>query len=103
MGIFIRATQDKQIKISGTDITLNEVYMRIEFAARANGMTLEIAPTTFATKQTYSENKPLYTDVITSNLLVDLQPNETQTIDNALNYTAMFYTQLGYDVVIDTL
>jgi hypothetical protein len=103
MGIFIRATQDKQIKISGTDITLNEVYMRIEFAARANGITLEIAPTTFATKQTYSENKPLYTDVITSNLLVDLQPNETQTIDNALNYTAMFYTQLGYDVVIDTL
>lgn len=103
MGIFIRATQDKQIKISGTDITLNEVYMRIEFAARANGITLEIAPTTFASKQTYSENKPLYTDVITSNLLVDLQPNETQTIDNALNYTAMFYIQLGYDVVIDTL
>jgi hypothetical protein len=103
MGIFIRATQDKQIKISGTDITLNEVYMRIEFAARANGITLEIAPTTFASKQTYSENKPLYTDVITSNLLLDLQPNETQTIDNALNYTAMFYTQLGYDVVIDTL
>ena len=103
MGIFIKATQDKEIKISGTDITLNEVYMRIEFAARANGRTLEIAPTTFASKQTYSENKPLYTDVITSNLLVDLQPNETQTIDNVLNYTTMFYTQLGCDTVIDNL
>jgi len=103
MGIFIKATQDKEIKISGTDITLNEIYMRIEFAARANGKTLEIAPTTFASKETYTENKPLYTDVVISNILVELQPNENQTIETALNYTSMIYTQLGYQTIIEPI
>ena len=53
MGIFIRPTQEKKIKISGTDIELNEVYGRIDFVGRQDGRNLEIATTT------YVVNKPI--------------------------------------------
>lgn len=101
MGLLIKSTQNKEIKISGTDITLNEVYCRIEFAARANGKILEIAPITYSSKQTYIENKPLFTDAPISTLSVEIQPTEVQSIETALLYTSMYYTQLGYDVVVE--
>lgn len=102
MGLLIKSTQNKTIQISGTDILLNEVYMRIEFAARANGITLEIAPTTYSSRETYLENKPLYTDIQTNNIIVDILNTESQTIDTALNYTKSIYEQLGYEVIIIT-
>lgn len=103
MGLQIKSTVTKPIKISGTDIELQEVYMRIEFAGRANGKVLEISPMTYSSKQTYSENKPLFTDVQTTNYVVELLPTESQSIETALDYTKVVYERLGYEVVIETI
>ena len=103
MGLQIKSTVTKPIKISGTDIELQEIYMRIEFAARSNGKVLEISPMTYSAKSTYLENKPLFTDIQTTNFVVELLPNELQSIDVALTYTKYVYEQLGYEVNIETL
>ena len=40
MAILIKGTTEKQIKLSGTDITIPEIYGRVEFVGRANGTNL---------------------------------------------------------------
>jgi hypothetical protein len=101
MAILIKSTQEKSIKISGTDIELNEVYGRIEFVGRQSGTTLEIASTTFVNKTTYAEGKPIFTDIPQGNFHVQLQVGEEQTIQTALTYAKAGFEQLGYQVVID--
>jgi len=103
MGIYIRPTQDKKIKISGTDIEINEVYGRIEFVSRKNGKTIEIATVTFANKSTYSENKPIFTDIPQNNFYAELQVGEEQSIQTALNYTKIGFEQLGYEVEVEVI
>ena len=53
MSLTIKSTEEKSIKIAGTEFTLESVYGRLEFAARANGLTLEIATATYVSKETY--------------------------------------------------
>ena len=101
MGLFIRPTQEKTIKISGTDIELNEVYGRIEFVGRQDGKTLEIATTTFVNKQTYTEGKPIFTDIPQGNFYTQLENGEVQSIQTALDYAKIGFEQLGYVVSID--
>lgn len=101
MGILIKQTTDKKIKISGTDIELNEVYGRIDFVGRQDGKTLEIATTTYVNKQTYTEGKPIFTDIPQGNFYTQLQENEEQTIQTVLSYAKVGFEQLGYEVVID--
>ena len=101
MGIFIRPTVDKKIKISGTDIELNEVYGRIDFVGRQDGKNLEIATTTYVSKQTYTEGKPIFTDIPQGNFYSQLQANEEQTIHTALLYAKLGFEQLGYEAVMD--
>jgi hypothetical protein len=101
MGLFIKETQDKTILISGTDITLNEVYMRVAFSARANGKTIEIAPTVYSNKDSYLNNKPLSTDIQTNNYIVNILDTENQTIETALSYTKTIYEELGYVVIVE--
>jgi hypothetical protein len=101
MGLFIRPTEEKTIKISGTDIELNEVYGRIEFVGRQDGKTLEIATTTFVNKQTYAEGKPIFTDIPQGNFYTQLENGEVQSIQTALDYAKIGFEQLGYVVSID--
>jgi hypothetical protein len=101
MGLFITPTEEKTIKISGTDIELNEVYGRIEFVGRQDGKTLEIATTTFVNKQTYTEGKPIFTDIPQGNFYIQLQNGEVQSIQTALDYAKIGFEQLGYIVTID--
>jgi hypothetical protein len=102
MGIFIRPTVDKKIKISGTDIELNEVYGRIDFVGRQDGKNLEIATTTYVSKQTYTEGKPIFTDIPQGNIYTQLQETEEQSVQTALLYAKLGFEQLGYEAVIDT-
>ena len=102
MGLFIRPTQEKKIKISGTDIELNEVYGRIDFVGRQDGKTLEIATTTFVSKQNYLEGKPIFTDIPQGNIYTQLQETEEQSVQTALLYAKLGFEQLGYEAVIDT-
>ena len=103
MGIFIRPTVDKKIKISGTDIELNEVYGRIDFVGRQDGKNLEIATTTYVNKQTYAEGKPIFTDIPQGNFYTELQVGEEQTVQTALQYAKLGFEQLGYEVVVDQI
>jgi hypothetical protein len=102
MGIFIRPTVDKKIKISGTDIELNEVYGRIDFVGRQDGKNLEIATITYVSKQTYTEGKPIFTDIPQGNFYTQLQETEEQSVQTALLYAKLGFEQLGYEAVIDT-
>jgi len=101
MGLEIKSTQEKSIKIIGTEITLESVYGRIEFAARADGKTLEIAISTYASRDAFKMGaSPITTDVQQGNLNVNLQEGEIQSIDTAQIYSQQAYLQLGYSVDI---
>lgn len=101
MGLIINSTDEKTITITGTEIQVPNVYGRIEFAGRADGKTLEIAITTYASQQAFESGAAaLSTDVQMGNLTVELQPTEMQSIETALQYASAVYTQQGYVVQV---
>lgn len=101
MSITIKATEQKSILISGTEFTLESVYGRLEFAARANGLTLEIATATYVSKETYQEGMLLYTDIQAGNIVATLEEGEIQSLETAEKYAKLGFEQLGYEVVIN--
>jgi len=102
MGLIINATEENSIKIVGTDITLKSVYGRIEFAGRADGKTLEIAVSTYASKAAFESNASvLSTNVQQGSFTVEILPTELQSIDTAHEYGKQAFEQLGYIVEID--
>lgn len=101
MSITIKSTEQKTIMISGTEIPLTEVYGRLEFVGRANGLTLEIATSTFVNKTTYEEGKPLFTDIPSGNINASLEIDEEQSLETAHKYAKIAYEQLGYEVLIN--
>jgi hypothetical protein len=102
MGLIIKATEEKGIKIIGTEIILESVYGRIEFAGRANGRTLEIAIATYASKEAFEESaSAMSTDVQQGSFTVDIQTTESQSIETAHEYAKLAYEQMGYEVIIN--
>lgn len=101
MALIIKGTENKDIKIAGTDLNIPEVYGRVEFVGRANGQTLEIAVITYVSKQTYEENKPVFTDIPNGNFNATLEAGEEQSLDTAHKYGKLGFEQLGYEVSID--
>ena len=100
MGLLVSATTDKKILIKGTEIELASVYVRLEYAARANGITLEIAATTYASKQAYKENQgAIFTDVQQGAFSIELQPEEQQNLTSAELYSKLAFELIGYVVV----
>lgn len=100
MAILIKESTDKSITIDGTDLQLTEVYGRIEFVGRADGRTMEIAVAIYTNYATYSQNKPVFTDIPIGNINATLDDTEQQTIDTAHKYAQIAYQQLGYNVEI---
>jgi len=102
MGLIINATEENSITIVGTDIALKSVYGRIEFAGRADGKTLEIAVSTYASKEAFeSKASVLSTNVQQGSFTVEIQATEMQSIDTAHEYGKQAFEQLGYTVIID--
>ena len=101
MALIIKAKGQKTITISGTDLKLSEVYGRIEFVGRANGTTLEIATTTFVSRTTFEEGKPVFTDIPNGNINATIETTELQSLETAHKYAKMAYEQEGYEVVIN--
>jgi hypothetical protein len=101
MALIIKAKGQKTITISGTDLKLSEVYGRIEFVGRANGTTLEIATTTFVSRTTFEEGKPVFTDIPSGNINATIETTEVQSLETAHKYAKMAYEQEGYEVIID--
>jgi hypothetical protein len=98
MGLLVKQKESKII-ITGTTIEMPEVYCRIEFAGRANGKTLEVASSNYASKIAFKEGaNAISTNVPNGNLTVELQEGETQTIETALSYVQVALEQAGYEV-----
>jgi len=100
MAILIKATEEKKITISGTDIELSSVYGRIRFLGDFNGKSIEGEVMTFANSQTFAEGKQLYTDVPIGNYKANLEEGEIQSLETAHKYAKIAYEQQGYLVDI---
>jgi len=99
MGLIIKS---ENIEITGTSIKLPEVYGRIEFAGRANGKTLEIVLTTYASKQAFKSGASVIsTSVPMGNFSVEILSEENQSIETAHNYTKSLLEQQGFETTID--
>jgi len=101
MALIVKETSDKKITISGTKITLPQIYVRLEFAGRADGKTLEVSMASFSSKETFLEGKLLFTDVPQGNINVEILPTEAQSVEIAHKYAKEAYVQMGYSVEID--
>lgn len=100
MAILIKSNKGKSITILGTELNIDSVYGRIEFAARANGKTLDIAVTTYASIETFKSSQPIFTDVQQLTFTVDILPTELQDINTANKYASLAYEQIGYTTEI---
>ena len=102
MGLLIKQAENKNIKIQGTEIELPSVYGRIEFAGRADGTTLEVNISTYASKQAFKDGASvLSTDVTQGTFTVTLQEGQLQTVEMAHQYAKLAYEQFGYEVEIN--
>lgn len=101
MGLVIKPQGEKKITIKGTEIEMPEVYGRIEFGCRKDGKTIEVAVSTYASKQAFKDGASVITtSVQQGNFVVELQEGELQTVDVALAYTKTALEQQGYDVTL---
>lgn len=102
MGLIITSTETKKIVITGTEIELPNVYGRVEFAARANGITLEISLATFASLEAFeAKASVITTSVPMGNLNVELTTGQGQDLNTSLLYMKAALEQEGYNVVIE--
>lgn len=101
MGILIKSTQEKQIKIAGTDIDLTDIYGRVEFAGRIDGVTLDLSVYFFVNRLAFDNRQQLFTNVENNTFTVTLQTGEIQDLNTALNYSKVIFEQMGY--LVDVL
>lgn len=101
MALIITPSEDKKIHVQGTSIELSQVYNRLEFGCRPNGITMEIAFYTYSDASAYQSGSYLPTDLPISNLILDIDPNtQTQGLNAAHELAKTYYEGLGYDVLI---
>ena len=99
MGLLVSATADKKILIKGTEIELPSVYVRLEYAGRANGITLEIAAATYASHEAYKDGAgAIFTDVQQGAFSIELVDAQTQDLTSAELYSKLAFEQMGYKV-----
>ena len=99
MGLLVSATAEKKILIKGTEIELPSVYVRLEYAGRANGVTLEIAAATYASHEAYKDGAgAIFTDVQQGAFSVELVDAQMQDLTSAELYSKLAFEQMGYTV-----
>ena len=99
MGLLVSATAEKKILIKGTEIELPSVYVRVEYVGRANGITLEIAATTYASHEAFKDGAgAIFTDVQQGAFTVELTEGQMQDLASAELYSKLAFEQMGYNV-----
>jgi len=101
MAILIKELGEKTITISGTELTLPEVYGRIRFVGDYSGTKIQGEVMTFASKASFAEGKNIYTDVPIGSYEAELEVGEVQSLDTAHKYAQIAYQDMGYEVTID--
>lgn len=101
MALIITPTEEKKIYVQGTTIELPQVYNRLEFGCRPNGIAMEIAFYTYETLEAYTSGSSLPTDIPTGNLNADIDPlTQVQSVESAHELAKTYYEDLGYSVTI---
>jgi hypothetical protein len=104
MGLIIKSSEKRKVIILGTEIEMPTIYGRVEFAGRADGKTLEISLSTYASLEAF-ENKAsvITTNVPMGNLNIELEETQAQDLDNSLKYMKLALDQEGFDVEIEKI
>lgn len=101
MALIITPTTEKKIYVQGTTIELPQVYNRLEFGCRPNGIAMEIAFYTYETMEAYISGSSVPTDIPTGNLNKDIDPlTQVQSVEAAHELAKTYYEGLGYNVTI---
>lgn len=101
MALIITPTTEKLIHVQGTTIELPQVYNRLEFGCRPNGIAMEITFYTYASLEAYTSGSSIPTDLPTGNLNKDIDPlTQTQGLEAAHILAKTYYEELGYGVEI---
>lgn len=102
MALIITPTTEKKIYVQGTTIELSQVYNRLEFSCRANGVSIEVAFSTYVDHSEYNLRNPVPTDLPTQNLVQDIDPaTQVQGLEAAHELAKAWYESLGYNVTIN--
>ena len=102
MALIITPTEEKKIYVQGTTIELPQVYNRLEFGCRPNGIAMEIAFYTYESKTAYEAGLSVPTDIPTGNLNANIDPlTQVQSVESAHELAKTWYESLGYIVTID--
>lgn len=102
MGLIIESTKDKKIVIQGTEIEVPTIYGRVEYGARIDGKTIEIALYTFANKEVFDSNvSVLPTNVPMGSYGFELKNNEPQNLDTSLSLAKIVLEEQGFKVTIE--
>ena len=102
MGLILSKKEDKKIFVAGTNIELESVYVRFEFAGDSTGKKLEIAFGVFASKEMFLEGKPLHTNILDrKNITVELKEEEEQSVSVAHDYLKFYFEKIGYSAKIE--
>ena len=102
MALILTPTQEKKIKIQGTTIELNSLYLRLEFKARMDGSTLEINGSQFINKEMFLNSTPVAADITSPQVMFNIDTTtEVQDISTAHKYLKEYYESNGYTVTID--
>lgn len=102
MALIITPTTEKKIYVQGTTIELPQVYNRLEFGCRPNGIAMEITFYTYETIEAYTSGSSVPTDLPTGNLNKDIDPlTQVQSVESAHELAKTWYESLGYIVTID--
>lgn len=100
MGLLITPNTAK-IKVHGTPIELNEVYVRVEYFAHADGLTMDITIQTYFDYSQYQANEVILTDLPFNSFSVAIDPTEIQSIDTAFSYSILKFEEWGYSATIE--
>jgi hypothetical protein len=102
MALIITPSFEQKIYIQGTTIELPQVYNRLEFSCRENGISMEIVFSTYVDHAAYIARNFFPTDLPTRNLIQDIDPlTQTQGLDAAHELAKAWYESLGYNARID--
>lgn len=97
--LLTKQTNTTPIIIQGTDIELNSLYVRIEFICNFDA-SLTISYKTYLNHDAFIQGKEIITDVKNMTYSFVLLETETQSLETALDYMQVVFTNLGYNALI---
>lgn len=100
MGLIV-TPNTAQIKVHGTPIELTSVYVRIEYVAHADGLTMDVNFNTYYDRSQFDINEIILTDMIHNSFSVVIDATETQSIDTALAYSILKFEEWGYSATLE--